>query len=187
MENSNNYAKENISTEQSSPGEETRVSGADGDQERTGSFSPPAGERAQTSDTAPLLKINFGLPKSNRLRKPAEFRKVYANGRRFDGKFMSAFILANDLREHRLGITASRKGIGDSVKRNRAKRLLREAFRLSKIELSRLSGKYDFVLNARRALLKVKVQEPLRDFRHLVAFLKKSEPNADNDNLKMAK
>jgi ribonuclease P protein component len=87
------------------------------------------------------------------LRCNEEFRKVYRNGQRYDRPSMTAFVLRNNCSEHRLGITASRKAIGNAVQRNRAKRVLRETFRLSDPSLSRLTGKYDWVLNAKRQLL----------------------------------
>lgn len=92
---------------------------------------------------------------------------------------MSAFILPNDLEHHRLGITASRKGVGNAVQRNRAKRLLREVFRLSKIELNALENRYDFVLNARRNLLAVKMQDPLADFRKILTNIKAHEERGE--------
>lgn len=104
-----------------------------------------------------------------RLRLPAEFRHVYNRGKRYDGHLMSAFVHPNNLPHHRIGITASRKAIGNAVARNRAKRLLRETFRLSSPNLDELQLKYDFVLNARRRLLSVKLPEPLDDFRRIVA------------------
>jgi ribonuclease P protein component len=119
--------------------------------------------------------VRFVLPKTCRIAKSAEFRLVYGEGKRFDGRFMTLFLRPTTYNFHRLGVTASKKGIGKAHDRNRAKRLLREAFRLSRIELDELSQKYDWVLNARRSLLKVKLEKPWQDFRRLIEAVKNSE------------
>ncbi len=88
---------------------------------------------------------------------------------------MTAFIYPNGLPHHRLGITASRKAIGNAVERNRSKRLLREAFRLSVLALNGTHTKYDWVLNAKRLLLSVKVAAPVGDFHQVIARVANDE------------
>jgi ribonuclease P protein component len=109
------------------------------------------------------------LPKHLHLRSSGEFRRVYAHGRRYDGSLMTAFIQPNNLQHHRFGITASRKAIGNAVERNRSKRLLRETFRQSGAVVEGMAGKYDWVLNAKRSLLNVKVTAALEEFQRIAA------------------
>ena len=171
----NIYAKENFSTKQPSPRKETRVSRANGDQERTRRFETPPRERTQSIDGQTLL--NFRLPKDERLRKPGEFRSVYEDGKRFEGRYITVFISPSETDFQRLGITASKKISNKAHDRNRAKRLLREAFRLSRAELNELDTKFDWVLNARRSLLRVKLEKPLEEFRQIITKVKNSELN----------
>lgn len=165
-----NYAKENISTEQSPQSEKTRIQSQNGDQKRTRRSQTPPRERQKTADGQTLL--NFRLPKSGRLLKPAEFRTVYGNGRRFDGRFVSVFIQPSQTGVQRVGITASKKISTKAHDRNRCKRLLREVFRLSRAELDALETKFDWVLNARRSLLQVKLEKPLEEFRQIIEKVK---------------
>jgi ribonuclease P protein component len=67
------------------------------------------------------------FPKSARLRKRSEYRRVQERGRRIHGAHFVLFAL-DVAGGTRLGITVSRK-VGTAVQRNRIKRQVREAFR----------------------------------------------------------
>ena len=164
------YAEANISTEQSSSCQDARLPRPYGYEEWPAGAQAPPCEGAQASDAVALLRNRAGasLSRQTHLRSSAEFRLVYAGGVRFNGRLMTAFALPNGLEHHRFGITASRKAVGNAVERNRTKRLLRETFRLSDYALESLETKYDWVLNAKQALLHVKLQSSLEDFQTVV-------------------
>lgn len=159
------YAEENISTKQPPSCEKTRLSSEDGDQKRTRSDKAAPGERTQAINSSTLLDLC--LPKESRIAKRADFLRVYEQGKRFEGRFMTVFILPSKRRVHRVGVTATKKAIGKAHDRNRAKRLLRESFRLNRAEIEAIDGKLDWVLNARRSLLHVKLEKPLAELKHI--------------------
>jgi len=115
----------------------------------------------------------------NYLRDPSEFQYVYRQGKRYDGRFITVFVINNEGLHHRLGVTASKKAIGKAVHRNRAKRLMREAFRSNDLSLEALSRRYDWVLNAKSTLLSVKLDAPAEEFAGIVDRVSKSELRAD--------
>jgi ribonuclease P protein component len=82
-----------------------------------------------------------------RIRRRPDFQQVFERGIRTRGRFVTLFMLPNQLNAGRLGIAASRK-FGGAVARNRAKRLIREAFRHNKI-----SRCFDIVVVPKRELL----------------------------------
>lgn len=169
------YVKAYVSTEQSSPCQDARFSRAHGDQERASGAEEASREGAQTPHAVALLTVALASPKATHLRNSGEFRQVYAEGKRYHGRLMTAFVSPNGLAHHRLGITASRKATGNAVERNRSKRLLRESFRLSESVLNGLRGKYDWVLNAKHSLLSVKVALPLKEFQEIISRVANDE------------
>jgi ribonuclease P protein component len=70
---------------------------------------------------------------------------VYDMGQRVTSRSFLLFGLPNAVGHPRLGITVTRK-VGNAVRRNRAKRLLREVFRRHRL---RLAPALDLVVNAR--------------------------------------
>lgn len=109
------------------------------------------------------------------LRGSNDFQRVYRQGKRYDGVLMTTFVLPNHLSHNRLGVTASRKALGNAVQRNRAKRLLKETFRLRESSLSSLLQKYDWVINAKRRLPTLKVNAAIAEFESLVSRVAKEE------------
>jgi ribonuclease P protein component len=79
------------------------------------------------------------------LKKNHEFRRLYRKGASAVAGSMVLYCRKNRLGHNRLGITVSVK-LGNAVKRNRARRRLREVYRLNS---PRLSQGWDLVLVAR--------------------------------------
>ena len=109
------------------------------------------------------------------LRASQDFQKVYRLGKRYEGVLITAFVLPNNLSHNRFGITASRKALGNAVQRNRAKRLLRETFRLRKSSINSLPQRYDWVINAKRRLPALKVTAAIEEFENLVLRVAKAD------------
>jgi ribonuclease P protein component len=74
------------------------------------------------------------FPKRVRLLRASEFERVFAARASAVNSWMAMYGVANGLDYPRLGITVSRR-VGVAVVRNRWKRLLREAFRLTQPHL----------------------------------------------------
>ncbi len=73
----------------------------------------------------------LGLPKTALIRKPGEYQRIYAQGRRVRGdNFALVYQLGAGAVGARLGISVS--GVKSAVRRNRIKRTIREFFRLQR-------------------------------------------------------
>jgi len=106
------------------------------------------GSIAAVSST-PMSEVSEKFPKADRILKRDVFRRVYEQGRKTQFRYFTAFVLANLTEGTRIGITTTRK-MGNSVERNRARRLVREAFRRNKWLVPQ---GVDIVINAKRSLV----------------------------------
>lgn len=100
--------------------------------------------------------------KKRRLRRRAEFQKVFDSGQRIRGRFLTLLVASSQASATRLGIVASRK-LGDSVRRNRAKRLIRELFR--QFDSPELVGGVDIVVIPRVEMFGATYANLEEDFR----------------------
>jgi ribonuclease P protein component len=75
-----------------------------------------------------------------------DFDAAYARGRRTASDFFVVVARANTADGPRLGLAVATKAVGNSVQRNRIRRLIRESFRLRQRELPA----WDLVVSARK-------------------------------------
>ena len=87
--------------------------------------------------------------KRNVLRKKSDFSAIYNKGKSIGDRYVVLFYRKNGLPYHRTGFLASKK-VGNSVKRNRARRLMKESYRHLLPMLPQ--GGYDFIIIPRNTI-----------------------------------
>jgi ribonuclease P protein component len=96
------------------------------------------------------MNARLGLPRASRLRTGRDFARPKSHGQRVTrGCLALNWLERPDAPAPRVGVVTSRK-LGGAVVRARARRLLREAFRLHQRELARAA---DLVLVARPSIV----------------------------------
>lgn len=89
--------------------------------------------------------VGFAFRPEHHVRKAWEFRRAYRGGGRARGKLLSLVVVQNRLTTARLGLSVSKK-LGRAVRRNKIKRMVREAFRLTRWEIEARVGSVDVVV-----------------------------------------
>ena len=95
-----------------------------------------------------------------RLSKSKEYQYTYRKGLKIPGRYLIAYISANDMSENRFGVVASKK-VGNAVKRNKAKRQLRALAWESK---GKISSGHDIVIIARQNMVGADYKKVEKDF-----------------------
>lgn len=91
-------------------------------------------------------KTRYLLGRERRLKKTADFDRVYAARCSTSDSRLIVYALLNDGKVSRVGVSVSKK-LGPAVRRNRYKRTLRQAYRMLQHDLPQ---GYDYVLIPRK-------------------------------------
>jgi ribonuclease P protein component len=96
-----------------------------------------------------LVLAVFSFPPQLRLKKPAEYKRVFAKPVKSSDQYFTLLAIKNDFGHPRLGLAITKKIIKKAVHRNLLKRTVRENFRIKQQSL----GNIDVVVMARREAL----------------------------------
>jgi ribonuclease P protein component len=96
-----------------------------------------------------VIGSNQGFPPQLRLKKAAEFKKVFTNPVKSTDRYFTLLAMQNDFAHPRVGLAIAKKMIRKAVDRNVIKRTVRESFRLQQHTISSI----DIVVLARKDAL----------------------------------
>lgn len=115
----------------------------------------------------PFCVLRRFMKKENRLKLNRDFRRLYARGKCAAVGCVAVYAQVSKRPFTRVGLTVG-KGVGNAVRRNRAKRLLRVAFDEAG---QNLSGTYDLIIVARNRITDKKSGQVTKDLKKAFAAL----------------
>ncbi|MFC4736220.1 ribonuclease P protein component [Bacillus daqingensis] len=109
------------------------------------------------------------MKKENRLQKNEDFQTVFRSGHSAANRQFVVYRLHRDAQEHiRIGLSVSKK-LGNAVRRNRIKRLMKEALRPM---IADLKQNCDVVIIARKPAADMEFDEMKKSLRHVMKVAK---------------
>jgi ribonuclease P protein component len=167
-EGENDFHEDDLSAEEAAEKEGARLPEKDENQERTKGIEAPQEQRKKVALRVTAEDFSFGkMRRPDIIRDKRDFSRLYKRGRSAGGKYLVLFCIKNGLEYSRHAFLASKK-VGNSVKRNRARRLLRESYRHLE---SRIGKGYDILFIARNTIEGAKCGEVEQS---MIATLKKN-------------
>ena len=109
------------------------------------------------------------------IKKNKDFVKLYKRGKFYVGRLIVLYVFLNNSNINRIGVTVSKK-VGNSVKRNRIRRLIKENYRSYE---GFVKTGYDFVFTARKFV----VMPDFYDIKKEMKFLLKKLDVFDREQL----
>ncbi len=121
--------EKNISAQSYKEKEVSRVSGED--EYEVGKEDPEEPKEEGSLEAHRLRPLSQRLTRAERLSRKRDFDRVFRSGRKVRLPYLLVVYAENELGIRRIGFAVSKR-VGKAVKRNRIKRILREAFRRHK-------------------------------------------------------